>query len=119
MERIPISPMSTVEWAVFVALAEVNDEVKRKVKEMKVGDCLDVELKVNGQEVPFTKIIARMKENAEQWSFDKARILLEDRASELSEKLYQLTQIGNDVEAEIKRRIHKILPEALTNEDFR
>lgn len=116
-ETIDIRERSTPEWAAIVALATISDEVMGEAFVNK-GPTITVELKINGVEVSFATIINRLKEEAVKWSFDKARDILEDRASVLDETLNRLKYLAESVEQEIKREVHKLLPEAMRPEDY-
>jgi hypothetical protein len=106
----------TPGWAAYAALSTLSEEIFAQM--VKTPGILIIELKINSTEVSFVHIINRLKEEAERWAFEHARTILEDRAVTLTETLHRLEQISHEVEQEMKRRIHKILPEALTAEDY-
>ena len=82
------------------------------------GAGLTVELRINGQEVSFTTIMNRLQEEAVRWSWERARTILEDRATALTDTMIKMERLARSVEEELKTWVRQILPEALTGSDY-
>lgn len=118
-ERINIASRNPAEWAIICALAELNDTVMQKIADRKDGDFVEVCLTINGEEAKFSTIIQRLTEEAQRWSFTKARELVEERGGELKQKLMKLERLAEEIETYFKSEVTSIIPEALCDEDFR
>lgn len=110
---------TTTEWAVLASLANANKEVMQRIIDRKEGDTIEVCLTINGEETSFSTIINRLKEEAQQWAWDRAREIYEERVGELGERLRKLAGLADKLEADFKCEVSKILPESLTDEDYR
>lgn len=97
---------------------EVKDVLQRII-DRKEGDTIEVCLTVNGEETSFSTIIERLRESAQQWAWDRAREIYEERAGELGERLRKLAVLADKLETDFKCEVSKILPESLTDEDYR
>lgn len=53
---------------------------------------MEIELKVNGVEVPFTRTMKTLDENLERLVESRAKEMLEEKASELKDKMRQLDE---------------------------
>jgi hypothetical protein len=101
---------SPAEWAALEAIGNLSRELMDTV--IAGGNPIIVELKINGVEVSFVKIIERLKDNATRWAYDAGRLLLEERAGVLSDKLRKLQEFADDVEREFKCEASRLFPES-------
>jgi hypothetical protein len=65
---------------------------------------IPIELKINGFEFNFTQVLKRLEEDFDRQVEAKAKKLLEERAADVQQKLYQLEQA-------ITQSINNLFPE--------
>ena len=118
-ERLSVETRNTTQWAAICSLADVSEDIMGRIIAKKEGDLIEVCLTINGEETSFTAIIAALKANAQEWAWERARQLYEERAAELGDKLRKLASLADKLEAEFKCEVGRIMPESLTDEDYR
>lgn len=80
-ERIDLNTITSrdvTNWSVICALADVNKDLVDLIVERKEGDFLEVCLTINGVELSFTTIMERLTRSARDWSYEQARLIIED-----------------------------------------
>jgi len=114
MEKLDIRTRSIPEWAAIATLADLSDEVANQIAP---GNILEVELKINGVECSFVHIINRMKQEALKWSYECAERLIMDRAESLRDTVNKLSSLADDVEQEVRCKVHQLFPEIPVRDD--
>lgn len=80
---------------------------------------IEVTMLLNGQEVSFKAIIDKMLSGYNQAVHAEARKLIEERGAVLVETLQKLERWAQEIELHFKHEATRIVPEALTEDDFR
>jgi hypothetical protein len=78
-----------------------------------------VEFKINGVEVSFTDLAKKLMSVYKTNVYAAARELISEKAHVLTEKLQKMERISNDIEEHFNRELRQLVPECLTDEDYR
>lgn len=83
----------------------------------------DVQILIGSQRYPLSEFVKKIKGVIEAEAMQKARNILEDRATDFEDRVQSLVRfvenIAAEVSSEFKREALRILPEAVTGEDCR
>lgn len=96
-----------------------KDKQDAIIASKKVTGGIEVTMLLNGQEVSFKAVIDKLLSGYGQAVHAEARKLIEERGAVLVDTLQKLDRWAQEIELHFKHEAMRIVPEALTEEDFR
>ncbi len=108
-----------VMWTVATALGALGGYEKYQAALDKTPGEITVGFQINGVEVSFKDVVKELMSVYDKNVQATARQLIEDKAYVLREKLYKLERISEEIETHFMNEFLKLVPECLTQEDFR